>query len=297
MLLLLLLVVADDSYAQGMRYFEQAMFEQAVEPLKHALAGKLSGAETKKARLALAQSCFYVHDLACAKAQVLKLSKAKATIDPKLLPPDFVAFYESIAPSEPLPPPLPAPQVNVPPPPPTPPQPPAPAQKTAKKKTPERHAVTTPTKKETPDAPEATAKPFEEEKPPATQPQAITADVPPPSAPLTPWYLRMLPLGIGHFLQGDPLFGTIFVTLEVGALAANIALAVVNERRVQPDGRLPGGAASAQLYWAQQGTAIAAYAIFAIGLIDGLFLSPLRHKSNVTVGPGPGLGAAASVRF
>src|SRR4051812_24936256 len=101
---------ADEAYQQGMRYFDQAMFEQAVPPLKQALSsGKLSQAETKKGRLALAQACFYVQDLACSKGQIQKLQKAKVAVDPKLLPPDFLAYYESLVPAAPPEPPPPTP--------------------------------------------------------------------------------------------------------------------------------------------------------------------------------------------
>jgi hypothetical protein len=140
----------------------------------------------------------------------------------------------------------------------------------------------------------ATAKPYQ--PPPVEPPPEVEVKVQPPK--LVPWYLRVLPFGAGHYVQGEYVVGSVFLALELGLLGANIGLAVTNERRVQMNGHLPAGAQSAALYWAQQGTAIGAYTVFALALIDAVWLVPLRQKPvPVTLVPMPGLGVAAAGHF
>ncbi len=69
----------------------------------------------------------------------------------------------------------------------------------------------------------------------ATPPREIVA-----TAPVVPekrwhWYF-LVPLGIGQFLAGSPVRGSLFLILELGFLAMNITGALLLQNEMNPDG-------------------------------------------------------------
>ncbi|MCC6810608.1 MAG: bacterial transcriptional activator domain-containing protein [Deltaproteobacteria bacterium] len=86
--------------------------------------------------------------------------------------------------------------------------------------------------------------PASEPAAPATREIAAAPDLQPKEIVVTPtqpartwhWYY-LTPLGIGQYLAGSPVRGTLFLALEAGALAANIACGVLFRNDMLPNGR------------------------------------------------------------
>lgn len=120
--------------------------------------------------------------------------------------------------------------------------------------------------------------------------QVVPSEPPPaPAKPITleraeyqpaPPGVRWLPLGIGQFLNGDPVGGGVFLSLELALVGANVAFTVVNTRARLPNGDFPPGAQWPAFYALQQVTAGAAIVVGIFGLIDALVWSPGRGKAR-----------------
>jgi hypothetical protein len=121
---------------------------------------------------------------------------------------------------------------------------------------------------------------------------------PPPSLfRPAPWYLKVLPFGIGQFANRDVAGGAAFLAVEAGLGAANIALAVANRMRRLPTG-FPNTPGSEALYWAQQVTAAAFYATLIIGLVDAFAWSPARGGAGMALtASGDGSGSALQLSW
>jgi hypothetical protein len=105
----------------------------------------------------------------------------------------------------------------------------------------------------------------------ASAPIAVAAPV-----SLPPWYVRGLPLGIGHFAASDLGVGILFLSLEVALIAANVGLAFVNQGRVNAAGWV-NDPMSLPLYVAQFATAGAFYLTLGLDMIDGIAFLPRRR--------------------
>lgn len=89
------------------------------------------------------------------------------------------------------------------------------------------------------------------------------------------WHFTYLtPFGVGQFLAGSPVRGTVFASLEVGLVAANIATFVAFQSQVdrQRSAINPGSTSGWQT--AANLTFIAALTTFALGALDGFLFEP-----------------------
>ena len=122
------------------------------------------------------------------------------------------------------------------------------------------------------------AKPEEPVVQPAEVPLAPREITTAPQEPLAPaktwkWYY-LTPLGIGQFLAGSPVRGTILLVLELGFVAMNVAGYVLLQRERQPDGSV------GSLQRAETARTVMNIGFFGVigsavlGIIDGAALEP-----------------------
>lgn len=238
-----------ETYSRGKELFEAAYYEEAA-PLLRLFVEDPGGAAASKvtsARWMLAQALFFTKDSRGAAKQV-RLVMGKGVPDD--LPPRFAAFVEEQRRhvTKPTPSPTPAPS-----PAPAPARPPAPAPAPASEEVVER----------SPDAP-ATLQ---------VAPTEIAAPIE-TRAQIPPWFVRGLPIGIGHFIAKDYVGGSVFMVLTIVSIAANVALIAVNARALSPDGTMPQRQFPA--YVAQHVTAGVFYGLLAASVIDGIAFVPQR---------------------
>lgn len=89
------------------------------------------------------------------------------------------------------------------------------------------------------------------------------------------WHFTYLtPLGVGQFLAGSPVRGTVFATLEVGLVAANTATFVAFQSQVDRQRTAINPGSASQWQTAANLTFIAALTTFALGALDGLLFEP-----------------------
>lgn len=107
---------------------------------------------------------------------------------------------------------------------------------------------------------------------PAASPRAVVTS---PSLAHPPWHWYYLaPLGIGQFLAKSPVRGTLFLTLELGAVAANVACAVLFANNQLPNGRFVNVGQSRGL---QAGMDVAFFTLLTtvvVAIIDGAAFEP-----------------------
>ena len=90
------------------------------------------------------------------------------------------------------------------------------------------------------------------------------------------WYY-LAPLGIGQFLARSPVRGSLFLTAELGFLAANITGLVLINREVRSDGTVANRASQNRAATAQIVMDIGfvgAIASFVAAAVDGIFFEP-----------------------
>ncbi len=117
--------------------------------------------------------------------------------------------------------------------------------------------------------------------PPVTQPPPPP---PPPSYRPAPWFVRVLPLGIGQFAGRDPLGGTAFLLSEVTLVALNVVGAVQAGGLRSGDSKVDAAHFnSAVAWWSVQTVAGGVLiATCVLGAIDGLLWSPARGAARAT---------------
>ena len=280
------IAAADDTRAkltQALSLVEAARFEQAVPLLRELLAPPVvKGNDLRAARIAYAQALFYTGQKKQARAELKLLFKKfpAASIDETAIAPDFVELFNEIRANEirggdarPDP------------------SPPAKHKQAERPSKPEPQArvdaaATKPVV--APDKPEPAAEPGaatpsapkEIAVAPATidadaQPIAITSQTHKPA----PWYLKMLPFGVGQFANKDYAVGGVLLALELGLLATNIAMIVLNRAAQNADGSYQPGTSPA-LYVAQQVSAGGLYLTLGFGLLDAFLWSPGRGEAR-----------------
>ena len=260
--------------------YDDYEFDKAAAYYEDALRAGVPDKKREQTLLYYAFSLFGLERKAEASAQLRELFTLNPayTLDRKGLHPSLLKFYDDEK---------------------------AAAEKAAVKVTPPAVVKVTPTKEPTP-------------PPPVDQPKAITV-APTDAAPtevktqVAPPYqsahpvLKVLPLGIGQFANGDPLGGSLFLAVELGLIGANVAFAVLDQNaRAQY-----AGAPSAELerditmYYAMRtASGVAAILVGAFGILDAFLWSPdrgaARHKQRYSfmIAPTATGGAfAGSMRF
>lgn len=262
---------AEPTLPEAEALVRRGRFDDAIVLLKDLLyPARVKGKELKNARAALAQAYFHTGKLELARHELQLLLKTFPTTKPDadLLPPDFFAFFSA-----------------------------------------ERDAIIG--KKQAKTASQRDAPPATPQKaPPAETPTtAVSAAASAPSsAPTTivvvpataksespthsssapisietvytpaPWYLKILPLGIGQFANGDPAGGAGWLVSELVLIGANIGLAAFNETQFRNG--YPRTELYPALYWAQLGSAIGAYVLGAFGVLDAFLWSPGRARAR-----------------
>lgn len=107
-----------------------------------------------------------------------------------------------------------------------------------------------------------------------------------PNAPVgAPWYLKIIPFGVGHFANGDPVAGGVFLGIELAALGAHVAVAVTNQSSLGRDGGYPAG--RKPLYYAQNVTVGVLAAACIVDVVDAFVWSDARAKRRLSVALNP----------
>jgi hypothetical protein len=123
---------------------------------------------------------------------------------------------------------------------------------------------------------------------PASLPTSLPASAPAVVAPLkivatlgdrAPW-LRLFPLGVGHFANRDRLGGALFLSSELALVALNIAAAAVRASMRLPNGLYRFDAP--QLGWqvVQNASAFALIGVAIFEIIDAFYWSPARARQG-----------------
>lgn len=129
----------------------------------------------------------------------------------------------------------------------------------------------------------------EQAPPPQVASAPVVTERPAPPPPhFNP--LSLIPFGIGQLALGDYVAGAIFLVLDAGLFAANLALYFVRLRDRSPGDEYTDAQRAMNMQIAQNVSAGALAACVVIGFIDALAWSPSRvaKKQNVTVAPTPG---------
>lgn len=93
--------------------------------------------------------------------------------------------------------------------------------------------------------------------------------------PKQPWrWYYLAPLGVGQFVAGSPVRGSIFAVLQGGLIAANVALAVDYGSRVQSNGGTANLAAASAVQTAMNITFFALIGAAVAGVVDGALFEP-----------------------
>ncbi|MCC6812380.1 MAG: hypothetical protein IT381_33475 [Deltaproteobacteria bacterium] len=110
---------------------------------------------------------------------------------------------------------------------------------------------------------------------PASEPVAMPPKVieTPPPEKRWHWYYLM-PLGIGQFLAGSPVRGTILLVLEVGLVAMNVVAFALLQRELRPDGTVPSVARAYPLQVMSNVGFFGWIGALALGIVDGAALEP-----------------------
>ena len=246
--------------AKGLEQVKRAHFEEALPFLEDVLypTPRLRGSELKTARFALVQALFFTGKTRAAEREVRALLRIAPAfkLNSSQHAPELIEFFEAIrrrVDSRPV---------------------------RREPATGDTQAVDMPPAAsqpaiETPASAEATdVVPLS-----ASAPVQLAAPLAPAPRRQAPWYLKVLPFGVGQFANGDPKIGALFLSLGASFLAANIALYAVNLQRRQPDGGFPRETLSVALYWMQQASGVALYSILIAGVLDAFLGSPQRMAS------------------
>ncbi len=95
-----------------------------------------------------------------------------------------------------------------------------------------------------------------------------------------PW-LRIFPLGIGHFVNHDHLSGGLFLGTELLLTGANVAASVLRYDLREPNGLYRPNTNPVPLDVLQNAAAFALIAVCAIELIDAFVWSPARGRRTL----------------
>lgn len=273
-----ILVASSSSiWREATEAFDAAEFEKAVPLLRAVLyPPQLPANDMKRARLLLTQALFFSGLKDDAKREARSLLKQAPTIKVDLTnaAPDFVQFFNALRDKEK----------------------PAPPPTVVHRAAPELELkVSNPRQTE---PPLATAPPAPT---PASAPMVVTHDqaVTPVRSAGAPWYLKMLPLGVGQFANHDLVGGGVFLSAEVVLIGSNVILSVYNagQRRA---GAYPHTSAYPALYVLQVVSAAAAYGTLVVGLIDAFVWSPARGTAHLSMALAPldcGMSATISGVF
>lgn len=237
---------AKESYKEAV-----VAFRKALQALKDA-PNRNAELETRK-YLVLALYNSGQKEDSVTEYRALKQAAPRFQFDPDEVLPETIAFLTRAVPDEPEPKPEPKPEAK----------PDAkPQDPTAERPTQKQDTKTEPAIVVSPEAPRNLASP-------ATTEVVVT---PPPKR--WHWYY-LTPLGIGQYLAGSPVRGTIFLLLQLGATALNVAGYMLWSREfIYGDGTARDARA------AQLGQTIMNVGFFGIigsvvaGTIDGAFLEP-----------------------
>lgn len=123
--------------------------------------------------------------------------------------------------------------------------------------------------------PEASAPKKEIRAAPSPQPPIVLKPAPHSQGAERHWqWYYLAPLGIGQYLAGSPIRGTVLLALELGFVAANIAGYALIQAQRQPDGgvRSVSAASNAQILMNVGFFGVIASAI--AGIVDGAAFEP-----------------------
>ncbi len=115
-------------------------------------------------------------------------------------------------------------------------------------------------------------------------PSSLAVVVPAPPPPLQtsgdrhPW-VRIFPLGIGHFVNDDHVAGGIFLGLELALGAANAAASIMKYQMRLENGRYPLGQDPLPWHIVQNAAAFSLIAFVVIEVIDAFAWSPARGRA------------------
>src|SRR4030095_11756632 len=95
------------------------------------------------------------------------------------------------------------------------------------------------------------------------------------------WLLRLLPFGIGQFSNGDPVFGSVYLSSELVLLAAHVTGAVVQERLRDPKfGDFRDHRTAVAWWWVRTLSGASLFAVSIFGIIDAWLWSPARGRAR-----------------
>ena len=112
-------------------------------------------------------------------------------------------------------------------------------------------------------------------------------------------WLRLFPLGVGHFLNRDFGAGSAFLAVETALLATHITATVMKNAARRPSGLYRAGSHAFEWQVVQNATAGALIGAIALELLDAFLWSPGRSRAPVNVGIvlGDGVELRATVRY
>jgi hypothetical protein len=248
------------------RAFDRYEYDKAVKIATQLFADPafVDPKQRQQARLLLAFSCFLAGKTEDAAEALLKLFKENLDypLDRDATHPDLLAFYDKerakfVAALPPLKPP--EPDVSPPPAPAS-----APASAEAQPAAPQTIVV----------APSSTS-------PPPTVAAPVQVDTRVTLGDRHPW-LRIFPLGIGHFVNHDYAVGGAFLALEVALVAANIALGIVYRGMLTKDGKYYlTGTNPFPIAMAMDVVGLCAIVLPVIDIIDAFTGSPARGRKTL----------------
>lgn len=244
----------------------KARFSEAIPLLQDALTD--AGADAATIHIGLAKCFFYTKkkDRAVLEIEVALETAPALTLDASATPPDFMALFAEVK-ERTIAPVVPEEKPN-----PQPTQAPKPlANESASQRSSEAQPAQSVANTQS-----ITAAPHEAPRPAERPRLSEDAAVYRPAAA----YVRWLPLGIGQFLNGDPLGGGVFLSLELALIGANLAFTILNLRARSPSGVFPAGSQWPVFYALQQATAAAAIVTAVMGLLDAYLWSPARGEAR-----------------
>lgn len=271
------------AYQTALELFDSSYFDKAAVSFERALAEPLTPAQQRRARLLLAECYFFDHHEAQARTQLRALLQLapKQVLTSEDAPPAFVALFDDVKGASKVAEPKPEAKVvseprRVPP------------------RRPSAPAEDLPLRPSDPATASAPAGAVTAPTPDTTTRLDVTASGLPGTRP---WFVRMWPLGIGHFLNGDTAGGVGFLSSELVLIGANVGITVFNFGQRDAQGGFPHNSAYPTLYWVELGIGVAAYALVAFDVLDALLWSPGRVLAKKSVVILPTANGGAEVRF
>lgn len=251
-------VAPENKLGRAIALCADAQFEAAIPALEELLYPlRIAKDEVARARFALAQAYYFTEHTEKARRELQLLFKKNPSFhtNAKAFPPDFISFYEQTR-SESA---EDKPHVRV------------------------MASPSAPAQAPTVSAPQSRPPPRTQSQP-ATQaspaPRAVSPVMVHATSPSASWYLKLIPFGVGQFVNHDPLGGGVFLGLGIVTIGANIALSIYNGSKRLPSGDYPMNAGYPALYIMQDVTAGAAITVAIIGIVDAFMWSPARAAAR-----------------